>query len=323
MPGKIDTHVHWRDEEEAYKQTIRGGSEQAAAQGIIAVGDMPNTKPPILWQEDVIRRLRLAKERKPLVQYFLWIGLTSKRDQVEEAVRVVGEIPQVIGLKLYAGPTTGELGVTDENDQKKIYRILSALNYRGVLAVHCEKEKELKPARWDPEKPWTHGEARPPLAEIKAVKDQIRFAKTVDFKGNLHICHASCPETIEMVSKARIAGLKASCEITPHHILLTDGRMRKREGLRFKVNPPLRRKEIVEGLRKNFLSKIGAEWIWIASDYAPHTLEEKLRPDAPSGIADYSLYSQLLNWLEGKGLFPLQIEQLTFRNVVKTFGGKF
>jgi len=326
MSKRKDCHVHFRDGEEALKQTIRGGSEQAAAQGIIAVGDMPNTKPPILWKEDVILRLRLAEKEKPLVKYFLWIGLTSYEEQIKEAIRVEREITQVIGLKLYAGQSTGELGVTDANDQKKIYEILSGMDYQGVLAVHCEKEKKLKPKLWNPEKPWTHGDARPILAETEAVKDQIRFAKAVDFKGNLHICHASCKETIKIVSEARKAGLRVSCEITPHHILLTDVRMRGRDGLRFKVNPPLRGKETVEGLREIFLilSRKDAEYIFISTDYAPHTLGEKLNPRiAPSGIADYSLYSKLLTWLKERGLSDLQIDRLTFDNITKTFGGKF
>jgi len=67
----------------------------------------------------------------------------------------------------------------------------------------------------------------------------------------------------------------------------------------------------------------GVDWFWIATDYAPHTLEEKLRSDGPSGIADYSLYSQLLDWFKEKGLSSLEIERLTFHNIVKTFGEKF
>ena len=322
---KIDTHVHFRDWSEDYKETIRGGSEKAAAQGIIAVGDMPNTKPPILWEEIVRERLELAAKERPLVKYFLWVGLTSKKNQIEEAVRVERKIPQVIGLKFYAGPTTGGLGTADEEEQKKIYDILSELNYRGVLAVHCEKKKELKPELWNPEKPWTHGEARPLRAEIEAVKDQIQFAKRANFRGNLHVCHASCQETLKMVLRAKLDGLRTSCEITPHHLLLTEKQMREREGLRFKVNPPLRKTETVKGLRKIFLdlSKRGEKWLWIATDYAPHTLEEKLGPNSPSGIADYSLYGQLLDWLKEKGLSPFEIERLTFHNIVKTFGEKF
>lgn len=321
--GKIDTHVHFRDGKEAYKQTIRGSSEEAVAQGITAVGDMPNTNPPILWEEDVIKRLELAEAEKPLVQYFLWVGLTSEEDQIKEAVRIVREIPQVVGLKLYAGPTTGSLNVAQEEEQKKVYRTLSILNFQGVLAVHCEKSSELRPDLWNPGEPWTHEQARPLSAEIKAVEDQINFAQIFGFRGNLHICHASCSETIDLVSRARMEGLNTSCEITPHHLLLTERETRKPIGSRFKVNPPLRNAKVVRDLQRNFLKRRSVGWIWIATDYAPHTLEEKLKRDAPSGIADYLLYCKLLNWLEGKGSSRLQLERLTSRNIIEAFGGKF
>lgn len=322
---KIDTHVHFRDWREAYKETIRGGSEKAATQGIIAVGDMPNTKPSMLREENVRERLELAAEENPLVKYFLWVGLTSKRSQIEEAVRLVRKIPQVIGLKLYAGPTTGGLGVTDEEEQKKIYKILAELGYQGVLAVHCEKITELKPELWNPEKPWTYGKARPIKVEIESVKDQIRFSQISNFKGHLHICHTSCWTTLNLVQEARKNGLEISCEITPHHALLSDWEMKKPDGLRFKVNPPLRPPITVKKLRSAlvYLAKRRVNWLWIATDFAPHTLEEKLKPDGLSGIADYSLYGQLLNWLSNEGLSPSEIERLTFHNIVKAFGEKF
>jgi len=322
---KIDAHVHYRDWDEAYKETIRGGSEKAATQGIMAVGDMPNTKPSILWEDNVRERLKLAIQEKPLVKYFLWVGLTSRKDQIKEAVRLVKEIPQVIGLKLYAGPTTGELGVFDEREQEKIYRILADLKYQGVLAAHCEKKTELKTELWNPDKPWTYGKARPIKAEVEAVKSQIRLARISNFRGHLHICHASCRRTLNLVQMARKNGLQISCEVTPHHALLSEEEMKKPDGLKFKVNPPLRPLMIVEELRLALirLAKRKVNWLWIATDYAPHTVDEKLKPDGPSGIADYSLYGQLLNWLREKGLSPGEIEQLTFHNIVKTFGEKF
>jgi len=322
---KIDTHVHFRDWEQAYKETIRGGLEKAATQGIIAVGDMPNTKPLILWEENVRERLKLAAKEKSLVRYFLWLGLTSKRDQIEEAVRLEREIPQVIGFKLYAGPTTGDLCVTDEREQEKVYEILSELDYKGVLAVHCEKEKELKPELWNPEEPWTYGLSRPPKAEIVGTKEQIKFARKTNFPGHLHICHISLSETLEIVKKAREEGLNISGEITPHHFLLSEDKMREKNGLRWKVNPPLRKPVEQEELKRVVMLLIqeGIDWLWIATDYAAHTSEEKVKSNGPSGIADYSLYSQLLNWFKEKGLSSLEIERLTFHNIVKIFGEKF
>ncbi|MGB2762303.1 MAG: hypothetical protein WBC21_02040 [Minisyncoccales bacterium] len=329
----IDTHVHFRDWEEDYKETIRGGSEKAAKQRIIAVGDMPNTIPPILLRKSAIRRLETAVKEKPLVKYFLWIGMIPNRDQIEEAVKAVREIPEVLGIKLYAGPTTNALGVNSERKQKMIYQALTAdLDYQGVLAVHCEKQKELRPKLWDPKIPWSHNLARPPKAEIESVKDQIKFAKETNFSGHLHICHISQPETLSIVQQARENGLDISGEVTPHHLLLSELNMvelnrmyARNEGLMLKVNPPLSTLPAVEELREKVIQLVQKEvdWLWLATDYAPHTLKEKLKPQYLSGIADFSLYGQILTRLNEEGLSWEQIERLTYHNIIKAFGEKF
>jgi len=327
----IDTHDHFRDWEEAYKGTIRSGSERATRQGIIAVGDMPNTIPPILSGESAIRRLNLAAKEKALVKYFLWIGVTPNRDQIEEAVKAVREIPEVLGIKLYAGPTTNALGVNSEKEQRVIYKTLTGLDYQGVLAVHCEKQKELRPEVWNPKIPWSHNWARPPKAEIESVKDQIMFAQETGFSGHLHICHISRPETLSIVRQARKNGLNISGELTPHHLLLSELNMVElnmryagNEGLMLIVNPPLTTLSAVEELRKGVINLIqrGEDWLWIATDYAPHVRKEKLTRFLP-GIADYSLYGKLLTQLNKEGLSWEQIEQLTYHNIVGVFKEKF
>ena len=107
--------------------------------------------------------------------------------------------------------------------------------------------------------------------------------------------------------------------------MFNEDKIRDKNGLFWKVNPPLRKPAEQEELKKMVMHLIqeGIDWLWIATDYAPHTLEEKLKPDGPSGIADYSLYDQLLNWFKEEGLSPLEIERLTFHNIVKIFGKKF
>ena len=167
---KIDTHVHFRDRGEAYKETIKGGLKKAAAQGIIAVCDMPNKKPLTLYEEDVLLLLRLAKKAKSKVKYLVWVGITTDEKQIEEAVRLVRTTPEVVGIKLYAGPSTGNLGITTEEELRKIFKTLVELDYEGVLAVHCEEKSELRENLWDPQKPETFGKVRPIAAEVKSVK---------------------------------------------------------------------------------------------------------------------------------------------------------
>lgn len=334
----IDTHVHFRDWREKHKKTIRMGLEEASKQAILAVADMPNTVPPILSSEIAWQRILYAEKKTIpgdywmgiVPKYFLWIGIIPNQKQIEEAARAVREIPEVLGIKLYAGPTTNALGVNSEREQKMIYQTLTGLDYQGVLAVHCEKQKELRPEVWNSKIPWSHNWARPPKAEIKSVNDQIRFAKETDFLGHLHICHISRPETLSIVRQARDS-LNISGEVTPHHLLLSELNMvelnrmyARNEGLMLVVNPPLTTLSAVEELRKQVIHLVqkGEDWLWIATDYAPHTREEKLTRYLP-GIADYSLYGKLLTRLDKEGLSWEQIEQLTYHNIVKVFKEKF
>ena len=139
----IDPHVHLRDWNERHKETIKHGLEVARDSGVDAVFDMPNTNPTIIHRANVIDRLRLAdKAVVPEVFYGLYIGLTANPDQIAEAVELYNEFyPKVVGLKLYTCETTGSLSVKEWREQYKVYEALVENNFKGLLAVHCEKEE--------------------------------------------------------------------------------------------------------------------------------------------------------------------------------------
>jgi dihydroorotase len=120
--------------------------EVAYDSGLDAVFDMPNTDPPVMTRELVVDRLRIAKEANiPDIFYGLYMGLTADPEQVKQAVDVFREFQQIIGMKLYAGHTVGNLGVITEKDPRAVYMTLAREDYKGVLAVHCEKESDLHP----------------------------------------------------------------------------------------------------------------------------------------------------------------------------------
>lgn len=313
----IDPHVHCRDGREAYKTTIGKVARLAQKQEIVAIFDMPNTNPPILREKDVTGRLKLAKRRRPQIKYFLYVGLTADEKQVREAIEIVKNFPEVIGPKLYLSGS--ELKVTRETDQENIFRILSEMDYRGVLPVHCQKEGFFNPRLFNPEEPWTWGLAWPPEAETEAVRDQIKFAKEAKFKGNLHICHITLPESVDLVWQAK-KEINISCGVTPHHLLFSEDTIKKsKSGLLYKVNPPLRSQRDVEEL----LDRLRERKIdWIETDYAPHLREEKLYPPYLSGINSLRLYQKCLFWLSVRGLTWLDIQDLTYWNIKKVFGDK-
>lgn len=310
---RIDPHVHFRDFEEAYKETIKGGAKKAAAQGINAVFDMPNTKPPIIWQEDVEKRIELALSSKPVVKYYFFVGLTKEKDQIKQAVEIAKNNPWVVGLKFYAGSTTGDLAILKESEQQMVWRTIAEEKYPGVVALHCEKESEILGDLFKPEEPWTHCYARLPKAEIESVRDQLRLAYFAEFKGTVHICHVSCPLSVDIIELFRPI-MNVTCGVTPHHLLLTIDDAKK-GGMALKMNPPLREKELVDGLWKHFRDgKIN----WIEADYAPHTTKDKTEKYA-SGFSDYTKYGELLFEMGNRGFPQKMIDAMTYSNIKKVF----
>ena len=313
-PQRIDPHVHFRDEEQKHKETIAHGLQVAKEQGVNMVFDMPNTAKPVLRKEDVQRRLALVPESEK-GRYFLYVGATTDPEQLDEAVSLVKNVTEVIGLKMYAGRSTGDLAIIDEEHQRMVYRVLVQNNYTGVLAVHCEKEIYFQNT-FNPDNPLTHTLARPKIAEIESIKDQIRLMKETNFQGTLHICHVSCQESIEIIDQAR-KEIKITCGVTPHHLLWDESKLNELNGLLYKMNPPLRSKEDVAALRE-FLRQGKIDWL--ETDHAPHTYDEKMFLDHPSGYPSLELYKKCVEeLLPSLGLTKQQIEDLTYHNIVKTY----
>ncbi len=316
---RIYPHVHCRDGKQSYKGTINRAFDVARSQGDkdVIIFDMPNTDPPVTTGGAVAERLALVsiENRK---YYFAWLGLTSNPDQIALAVRSYRQNKKVIGFKLFAGKSVGDLAVIDLDSQFGIYKRLADLDYEGPLAVHCEREDLLRPDLWDPRHPISHSAARPKEAEIESVRDQIRFACQVSFKGVLHIVHVSCPESVELVKEAR-KNIRITCAATPHHLLLADKVQSGRRGVIYKINPPLRSLEDIEQLRCCLMRR---EITWIETDHAPHTIGEKLFPPYLSGFPSLYLYQELIEVLLRNGVSKSLIKDMTFNNIVKVFKEK-
>ncbi|MBW2992488.1 amidohydrolase family protein [Candidatus Woesearchaeota archaeon] len=311
---RIDPHVHFRDQEQNYKETIAHGLQTAKEQGVDLIFDMPNTFNPVLTEKDVNARLKLVP-KKEKSRYFTYIGATSNEKQLKQAINIVNKKKKVIGIKLFAGKSVGNLEITDEQEQKKVYQILAENNYKGVLAVHCEKESYIKDI-FNPNNPITHSFSRPNIAEIESIKDQIAFAKQSNFKGILHICHVSCKESVKLIDNAR-KHIRITCAITPHHLHWDNSKLKGPHGLLYKMNPPLRSKEDVKALQI-YLKQGKIDWI--ETDHAPHTIGEKLHKGYPSGYPSLYLYKKCVEeFLPSLGLTEKQINDLTFSNIVKAF----
>lgn len=317
----IDPHVHCRDWEQSYKATIESVTDMARSQGVVAIVDMPNTQPPIISQALVDKRLESAKREGCLQGYYLYIGVTSNPEQIKEAVKIINANPKVLGMKLFAGRSVGDLAVVEEEGQRMVYKTLAEVGYNGVIMIHCEKEDMFKMEKWDPKKPYTWNLARPPEAEIESIKEQVDFAKEYGIKANIHICHISVPGSVDIVEKAR-SEIRITCGVTPHHLTLSSDDLQAPEDVVYKVNPPIRDTDSVERLRA--LLKAG-KIDWIETDHAPHSSEEKVFQEGKSassymsGIPSLENYHSFLEGLAEDGFSEQQIRELTYLNIKKAF----
>jgi len=323
----IDPHVHLRDWGQAGKETLRHGLSVAWRAGLDAVFEMPNTDPPLVARDAILRRIddadaARAALRIPIV-HGVYAGLTPVPRQIEEAVRAWKDLfPRVVGLKMFAGHSTGRMGIVDPREQALVYRTLAALAFTGVLAVHCEKESLLRPADWDPSRPVSHARARPPAAEVASVNDQKKLAEKARFRGTLHVCHISTPWAVDLLRgrheetrRDDEQAFRVTCGLTPHHALLEAGLMAQKEGLLLKVNPPLRPRPVPALMMQKLLD---GDIDWIETDHAPHTRADKLERHA-SGFPGLAFLPRFTGLLSERGLSRARIEELTHGAVCRAF----
>ncbi|RLI78091.1 dihydroorotase [Archaeoglobales archaeon] len=286
LPAAIDVHVHFRDFNEKHKETIETGSLSALYGGVCLVVDQPNTNPVVDCYEVYDRRMKMAK-KSSYVDYTLNLALTNKN------AKNIGEIVKKIEKKYYL-PAIGEVFTQHENDELQItYKTLKELSVSKLLTIHAEDPRFV--GKGSP-----NFKYRLPKAEIEAVKKCLQI-------GKYHFCHISTIKALQMISKSN-----STCEITPHHFLLSEDDFKRLDGL-INVNPPLRSKDEVEKLLKN----VGLAEV-IASDHAPHTIEEKL--NGSSGFPGVETLYPLILGLIVKNVLNLNtIEKLT-KNPAKIFG---
>lgn len=333
----IDPHVHLRDWGQSAKETMRHGIEVAWTCGIDAVFDMPNTEPPLVDRASVESRLfeaeRIIRALGIPFHYGVFCGATPEYRRLEELVELYhgerlgrnGRDVGVVGFKLYAGPSTGRLAAEEPEVQGAVYRRLTELEYGGVICVHCEKSSLFRRRSdgsldWDPTRPVTFAAARPPEAEVESVRDQIDAARAAGFGGTLHIAHVSVPESVRLIEEARAdVGFRISCEVTPHHVLFSDSTLdgaEDAEAILFKTNPPLRSQEMRSELFQQLLE---GRIDFVASDHAPHTLEDK-RTRYASGMPGLGIMHRFRERLEAEGAGSPLLDRLFHGGAQEIYG---
>ena len=266
LPGLIDAHVHLRDEEKAYKEDFYSGTAAAAAGGITTVLDMPNNDPVTNTPTSLQNRMRLA-EKKALVNVAFYAEFPDDLKQIRD-IAAQG----AVAFKLFLA---NQIGGLDPNDDGLLLEAFRLVAKTGLpLAVHAEDKatidsntQALKRAKRDDLKAFL--QAHSEQAELKAVDRVLRLS--AEAKARLHVCHVTTKESFKRITAAKQSGQKVTCEVTPHHLLLTQTDF-ERIGAMLAVMPPLRSCQNAEALQEIVSSN---QIDIIGSDHAPHTAEEK------------------------------------------------
>jgi dihydroorotase len=302
LPGVIDDQVHFREPGLTYKGDIRSESRAAAAGGVTSYMEMPNTQPQTITQSLLNEKFNIAQSSS-LVNYSFYIGATN--NNVKELLK--SDPKHVCGIKVFMGASTGNMLV---DNPKSLRDIFSAAHM--LVAVHCEDETIIR-------------------ANVEEYRN--RFGETVQMKYHPQIrseeaCYSSSPQAVELASKfgTRLHILHLSTgkelqlfkaggdlrtkqltnEVCIHHLWFNQSDYQQL-GTRIKWNPSIKSASDQSALFQGVLDdKIDI----IATDHAPHTLEEKGKNyfQAPSGgpLVQHSLTAMLEFYKRGS----ITIEQI-------------
>ena len=269
MSGLVDLHVHLREPGFEAKETIASGTAAAAHGGFTTVCSMPNLNPA----PDTVEHLQVqldAIKRDAVVKVLPYATITRER-YGRELVDFAALKPMVAGFS--------DDGSGVQNGEVMRAAMAEAVKADAIIAAHCEVNELLKGGYiHDGEYAAKHGHKG-----ICSESEWQQIERDIELAGECgcryHVCHISTKESVELIRQAKQRGVKITCETGPHYLTMCD--MDLQEEGRFKMNPPIRSAEdrdaLVEGIKDGTIDVV-------ATDHAPHTLEEKSRGLAGSAM---------------------------------------
>ena len=312
-PAFVDVHVHLREPGYGYKERIATGTMAAARGGYSTVCSMPNLNPVpdcvenLKAQQDII-----DQDAKIEVLPYAAITIGRKGEELVDVASLVG--------KVCAFSDDGS-GVQVDGMMERA--MTEAVKHDQLIAAHCEVEDLLKGGYiHDGEYARANGhKGICSESEWEQVKRDIEIAERLGCR--YHVCHISTKETVQLVREAKARGVKVTCETGPHYLIFTD--MDLQEDARWKMNPPIRSAEdraaLIEGIKDGSIDMI-------ATDHAPHSVEEKSRglKDSAMGIVGLeTAFAALNTHLVRKGVITLErlVELMSInpRKVFRIEGG--
>ncbi|MGB6689346.1 MAG: dihydroorotase [Terracidiphilus sp.] len=296
-PGLVDMHVHLREPGQGYKETIATGTAAAAAGGFTAVAAMPNTHP--VNDSPETTRWMQAPERGAAIRVFPIAAAT--RGSKGEALN------DFAALK-----SAGAVAVTDDGlpilKDSVMRETLAAAARAGLSVIQHAEDTRLTQGccmNLGPTSFKLGLRGMPSEAESGLVERDIRLVSDLrDARAHLHVAHTSTAAALAAVRQARRNGLRVTCEVAPHHFLLTEEHVGK-YNTHAKMNPPLRSAQDRDAMIEGILDRVVDA---IATDHAPHATHEKEVEfeRAPNGITGLETALGLcLRWLHKEWKLPL------------------
>ena len=310
LPGCIDTQTHFREPGSTDTEDLNSGSRAAIVGGITSVFEMPNTNPPTSNMKEFQRKLDLAKNRM-YCNYAFYFGATA--DNAKDLASLKN-LEGCCGIKLFAGSSTGNLLVADEDDIETVFK-----NSSKVVAVHSEDEAILNINKKLIKNGDVH--SHPIWRSIECAMSSTRRIVRIAEKHNkkAHVLHITTKEEIDFLSQHKG---NITFEITPQHLTIYAPDCYDKLGTYAQMNPPIRDKSHYDRLwyavKNNLNDTIG-------SDHAPHLKvnKEKEYPSSPSGMPGVqTLMPVMLNHVNEGKLSLKQLIKLVCENPVKIFGIK-
>jgi dihydroorotase len=275
LPGLIDAHVHLRTPGQTHKEDLSSGTQAALAGGFTHVLDMPNTTPPTI--DEASFNDKVAQVRASAhCDVSLFAGGTD--GNADDVIRLAA---RAVGLKLYLGQTHGSLFLP------RLEPVIAHVRrWPGVIAVHAEG--------------W-HLAAAIGIARL--------------FDRHLHCCHVSRQVEIELIRRAKETGARITCEVTPHHLTLTEADASRLGPLGY-MKPTLGTAADRDALWAK-LDVIDC----IASDHAPHTLQEKQGNTPPPGVPGLETTLPLMLTAVHEGRLSLErLVELLYEGAQRIYG---
>ena len=312
LPGGIDTHVH--SHSSAYKpESWKRISQCAAKGGVTTIVDMPYDSPEPTITPEILKRKIEKLEQESFVDVALY-GTMSKYDGIPQLRPLIDAGVAAFKFSTYE-TDPARFPKISNNDIVKAFEILGKTNL--PVCFHAEDGDIVDPlvkelySRGETE-PHLHATSRPPVSEMTSVASLLEMARGTSVK--LHIVHLTVPEGFDLLEHYRALGVDVTAETCIHYLLLDDSEFAKQRGF-VKCNPPLRTKEMLEGLwQKLFENKID----FITTDHAPWASELKDKANIFDNKSGLPGLETLLPLLYHEGVTKRGLDLKTFANLIST-----